>query len=97
MTSAHPADYNSYLHNTSAVYSDYLKAFTTGIGQLLCRYIHRGDIIIFSMLVLQAIALSKQYNNVTALSNLNISVEKEKFSACWDKMVPAKQQQLIFS
>ena len=31
------------------------------------------------MSVLQAIALSKQYNNVTALSNLNISVEKEKF------------------
>lgn len=28
------------------------------------------------MSVLQAIALSKQYNNVTALSNLNISVEK---------------------
>ena len=49
------------------------------------------------MSVLQAIALSKQYNNVTALSNLNISVEKEKFSACWDKTVPAKLLQLIFS
>ncbi len=52
------------------------KAFTSGISLLRCQYVHRGYIIIFSMSVLQAIALSKQYNNVTALSNLNISVEK---------------------